>query len=547
MANGYGGGTNGGRGSGLPGGVPPGVEMGYAGGGNGLGGNGTASRVLERIHSVSYHATDHKLILDVETDQTVGTVKTGKVGNITIQNTGGTPTFAILAYRLWTTDLLMSGTTYHLNYLLKPGESIYVPDSPAVIADETVEQLAGTVVTDAVPTATANYMYSDSGTTIDDAGFEAADTTITVADGDYFRVNDLIQFGIDTSSTTRIEICRVTKIETNLLTLERALYGTLANDKDSENHGTSGVVDGAKVYFPYFNIYGNDYNRYTVAQTDASGRFHAMNLFGKGRAATHLMGITPGSFSAKFYLPGYQNLTNDGDVTSSTNSGLVASREYFLSVSLDGATTDAVSFTVDSSNTNFGGTNGIISKMQSMIDALYYDEAKNNYEKRATVGIVSGNVRITSGQRLSTSAVSITTNTGGDGGAHASNGDELFDTTNILGRFPADIPTAVAAKLPDDAVYDRTSYVSSPNTSAFMYDNGYGGLFGAGNGSLNMETGEINFTSYPNAEFVFSCLHTSAFSGRQSATNTAKMNSLKAIYGNVPNQKWNGELTVTRR
>ena len=63
---------------------------------------------------------------------------------------------------------------------------------------------------------------------------------------------------------------------------------------------------------------------------------------------------------------------------------------------------------------------------------------------------------------------------------------------------------------------------------------------------INYETGAIDFTGLPNAEFVFSCLHTSAFSGRQNATDTVKMNSLKAIYGNTPNQKWNGELTVTR-
>ena len=67
-------------------------------------------------------------------------------------------------------------------------------------------------------------------------------------------------------------------------------------------------------------------------------------------------------------------------------------------------------------------------------------------------------------------------------------------------------------------------------------------------GSINYETGEINMSGCPpNAEFVFSCLHTSAFSGKRDATDSAKMNSLKAIYGNVPNQKWKGELTVTRK
>ena len=525
----------------------------FSGGGGGAGslkgsGNsGANGRVLERVKSVSYSASVNKLLLDVEAAATEGSVKTGVVGNIDIQNTGKHPAYAILAYRLWTAEGTMSATTYHVNYLLNPGQAMMIPDTPAFIADETVEHFDGTVVTDSTPSVTANYAYTDSGTTIDDAGVEAADTSITVDDGDFFRVNDLIQFGINTTTATKIEICRVTAISTNVLTLERALYGTTANDKDAQTNATSGVVDDAKVYFPFFNTYGNEYNRYTVVQTSAGGKFHATNLFGAGRAATNLMGITPGSFSAKFYNPGYQNLTDDGDITSSTNSGLVSSRTYYLSVSIDGGTTDKVTFTVDSSNTNFGGTNGVISKMQSMIDALYYDESVNNYEKKATVGIVNGNVRITSGQRLSTSAISVTTNTDGTSAAHTSSGDEMFDTTNIMGRFPATIPTAIAAKLPDDVTYDKVTYETSP-TGAFIYDNGSGNLVGIGSGSLNYETGEIRMVGCPaNSEFVFSCLHTSPVSGRKNATNAAKMNTLKAIYGNMTNQKGSGELTIRRR
>ena len=526
--------------------------MPYSLGGGGLSAavankNRSGGRVLERVKSLSYSATVNKLLLDVEAGATEGSVKTGTVGEIEIVNTGRHPAFAILAYRVWTADVTMAALTYHVNYLLKPGQGMIVPDAPAVISDGDLEQLAGTVVTNAVPTVTANYAYSDSGTTIDDAGVEAADTTITVDDGDFFRVNDLIQFGINVTTATKIEICRVTAIATNVLTLERALYGTTANDKDAQTNATSGVVDDAKIYFPYFNTYGNKYDRYTVVQTDAGGRFHAMNLFGAGRAATNLMGITPGSFSAKFYNAGYQNLTDDGDITSSTNSGLTSGETYYLSVAIDGGTTDAITFIADSSNVNMGGTNGIISKLQASIDALYYDPDVNGYEKHAYVSIVQGNVRITSGQRLSTSAISVTTNTDG-----TNETDELFDGqtdgTGDLGRFKAVIPTAVAAKLPDDVVYDRITYDTSPNTGAFCHDDGYGGLSGMGSGSLNYETGEINMSGCPvNAEFVFSCLHTSAFSGRTNATNAAKMNSLKAIYGNMTSQSGAGELTITRR
>ena len=504
---------------------------------------GGTSRVLERVYSLSYSATVNRLILDVETDaaQFEGAVKTDEVGEVIIKNTGGTPAFAILAYRLWSAHGTMTATTYHLNYLLKPGETMLVPNSPAVIADEDIEQLAGTAVTDAVPSVTANYAYEESGTTIDDATFEAADTSITVDDGDFFRVNDLIQFGINTTTATKIEICRVTAIATNVLTLERALYGTTANDKDAQTNATSGVVDNAKVYFPFFNTY-HDHDKYTVVQTDGNGKFHAMNLFGKGRAATHLMGITPGSLAIKFYNPGFQNLGLSA-ITSSTNTSLTAGGSYWFKIAIAGGTAEAINFTVDSSNTNWGGTNGVISKIQAALDDKYNNTASNTFQQKSSIGIVQGDIRFTSGQRLSTSAIALTAGTDG-----ASASYNIFAQQN--GWFPAlaNVPDAVAAKLPDDVLYDRITYATFPNTGAFCYDDGNSKLFGMGSGTINYETGEISMTGCPpNAEFVYSCLHTSAFSGRQNATNAAKMNSLKAIYGNMTSQSGAGELTITRR
>ena len=503
--------------------------------------NGVSGKVAERIKPLAYSATVNKLLLDVEADTTEGSVKTGAVGEIEIVNTGNHPAFAILAYRLWTDSTTMSGTTYHVNHLLKSGEGMIIPNSPAVIADETIEQLAGTAITNAAPSVTANYAYSDSGTTINDSGFEAADTEITVDDGDFFRVNDLIQFGINTTTATKIEICRVTAIATHVLTLERALYGTTANDKDAQTNATSGVVDDAKIYFPFFNTY-HDHDSYTVVQTDSSGRFHAMNLFGAGRAATNLMGITPGSFSAKFYNAGFVNLGLSG-ITSSTNTSLTASGSYWLKIAIDGGTAEAINFTVDSSNTSWGGTNGVLSKIQDALDDKYNNSASNTFQQKSSVSIVNGDVRFTSGQRLSTSAIALTAGTDG-----ASASYNIFAQQN--GHFPAlaNVPDAIAAKLPDDVVYDRVTYDASPNTGAFCYDDGYGNLQGMCSGSLNYETGEIHMTGCPaNAEFVYSCLHTSAFSGRANATNAAKMNSLKAIYCNMTNQKGAGELTITRR
>ena len=249
------------------------------------------------------------------------------------------------------------------------------------------------------------------------------------------------------------------------------------------------------------------------------------------------MGITAGSVAFKFYNAGYQTL-GLSDITSSTNTGLTASTAYEFDIQVDGGTNFAnLSFTTDSSNVNFGGANGVISKIQTALDAQYYTSG-NLFEKKVHVGIVNGDLRFTSGSHLSGSAIALTAGSSGTA--------EFFGT----GRIPAvgSINSAVAAKLPDDVVYDRVTYQSSPNEGAFMYDDGYGNLTGAGTGTINYETGAIDFTNAPvNAEFVITALYTSPFSGRQNATDAAKMNSLKAIYGNMPNQKGSGELTIIRR
>ena len=180
--------------------------------------------------------------------------------------------------------------------------------------------------------------------------------------------------------------------------------------------------------------------------------------------------------------------------------------------------------------------------MQTALDDKYNNTASNTFQQKSTVGIVDGDIRFTSGQSLSTSAIALTAGTDG-----ASASYNIFAQQN--GWFPAlaNIRDAIAARLPDDVVYDPITYTSIPNTGAFGYDDGYGRLSGMCTGTINYETGAIDMIGCPvNAEFVVTCLHTSAFSGKINATDTAKMNSLKAIYGNVPNQKWNGELTITR-
>ena len=504
-------------------------------------GNG---RVLERIHSVTYHATEHKLLLDVEVDQTEGSVKTAYVGDLVIQNTGNKPVFAILAYRLWTAVGTMSaedpgdGATgvYHVNHLLRPGEGMVIPDSPAIISDAEVAQFTGTVVTNVVPDSN---MYVDSTADTTEGFADDNDTTISFDDGSagaankLFQVNDLIRLDD--------EICRVTSIvdteadgaytPANFI-VERAVHGSTKADH----------TNNTAIRLPFYNAY-HDFDKYTVAQTDDLGRFKAMNFFGLSRTASGEGGITPGSIAIQFYESGYQGWSMKC-VNSNSESGLTASTEYGFDITVDGSgnlTSDYMKFTTDASNLKFGGSSGIIAKMQSALDTYYYTTSSNILNERVTVSLEGGDVVFRSGSHLSTSAILLAAPSAGE------------TTPFGVGRIPAigSIRAAVAARLSPETTFDPITN-SSTYKQIFIRDDGNGNLIWANErrcGSINYESGAIDFilSEKPNAEFVITCLHTSPFSGKLFSNTDAgdnRGNSLTQVLGNTPQQKCEAILTV---
>ena len=370
---------------------------------------------------------------------------------------------------------------------------------------------------------------------LDDATVEAADTTITVDTGTKFYVGDLIQLGINTTTATRQEIMRVTGISSNTLTVERGLYGTSAADKDAQTNADNGAVDNAKVHLPFFNILedSGEYGGYSTCQTNQDGKFHIMNFFGYGRYASYAAGgIVSGSLSGKFYSSGYQELGLSG-ITSSTNTGLTASTNYALDIQVDGATNfDNLTFTTDSSNVNWGGANGGISKIQAALDAQYYTSG-NLFEKKVAVGIVNGDIRFTSGSRLTTSAIALTAEDGADA--------SFFGT----GRVPAvgNIKAAVPARVPNDTYHDKISGTEKRNESAFFYDDGHGNIKGTASGYINVETGEFYLENAPsNANFVISANYGSAQAGGIRLTSTANRNGIYEIKARSTNQKIAGQI-----
>ena len=498
---------------------------------------------------VSYVATGTvaSQILSISKTASATAVKTDDPKEVRIHNTGDIPAILLLGYESYSAEAA-DGDVHYLQSLLLPGQTI-IPPLRGIIPTAALGQVYDGTAVDF--TATTNYV--DSGTDLNDAGVEAGETEITVDAGGYFRVGDYIQLGTTAATTaTQIEILEVTGISTHALTVKRGLFGTVDGDKDAQ---ITGHDDNSDVYFPFFNELMGVYdtagqgpsgrgNPFLIPNpiTNGSGAFKARNLYGYGRTdSTTTFGITPGSVMLQFYEPGYQEITADGDLTANDSTGLTANTTYYMSIAIDGKTTDAITFATGSS-VKFGGSDGVIAAMQTAIDNLKPDPAKNAYKIGATVAIVNGNLRITSNQLSSSSAIAITTNTDGTSGT-----DELFDGTNTFGRFPADLPEAVAAKVPDSPRYDSITNKVIPNLDRIIYDDGAGNLMSGGEkkGVISYESGALNFTcDYKYAQFKISCLHSGPFSGKRDADEAARANSLTAVHATVQNTRMVGKIKI---
>tara|TARA_R100001594_G_scaffold150615_1_gene212733 strand:+ start:1024 stop:2637 length:1614 start_codon:yes stop_codon:yes gene_type:complete len=418
----------------------------------------------------------------------------------------------------------------YIHFIVGKGESLNMPITRMIASDNSAID-SGTAVSNTAPDGN---MYTDSGADVDTAtdgaiGSGTTTTTLYLEEGHskYFRVGDLIRL--------ENEICEVTAVGTgadlasSTCTIIRAVHGSTA-----ATH-----ADDVAVRFPFFNAY-HDFDKFSTARTDNDGKFKAFNLFGYGRATdAPTSGILPGSVAIKCYNPGYQELGLSG-ITPGTNSGLTAGETYYFFCNVDGGGAgDEVSFTVDASNTNFGGRNGVLSKIQAFFNQKYYTSGATLFEKKVTVGIVNGDIRFTSGSYLSTSSIALTEGTSGAGVSVRWFGHSV----NPTGRIPGsnNLPSPVAARLPDDTITDNTTGETMSNTGGFMYDDGKGRLVGNGSGTINYDTGAIDFVSKPNAEFVVSLVHTSALSGK--VTETTK-NTIEEIKVRSMNAKITGKINL---
>ena len=430
-------------------------------------------------------------------------------------------------------------TIRQFSYLLGANEYMVLPNQYMLsYAEDASAANAKTIDNKGGYDVNSGRLYGDSGANLG-AKLENSETQVTVDDTDYFRVGDLIQLGTTTGTTaTNIEIMRVKSVDSaTVMQVERGLFGSITADGDAQTSSSNGAVSGANVYTPWFNTQ-EDYDKYHdnanaegIVQTNKSGKYTSQNLFGYGRSATYPTGIVKGSLALKLYSNGYQEFALSG-ITPSTHSGLAASTAYAFNITVDGGSEFAsLSFTTDATNLNFGGNNGVISKIQAALNTQYYTSG-NLFEKTVSVGIVNGDIRFTSGNRTRNSAISLAAPTSGT-------------TPFGVGRLPAigSIEAAVGARLPDDTVFNKADYVQSKNQSAFAYDDGKGNINGVLTGTINYETGALDLSGPVNTEFVASFNYDSAHSGGINA-ETDEQNTLTELGARSLNSKIDAEVEI---
>ena len=138
-----------------------------------------------------------------------------------------------------------------LSYILGSNEYMVLPNQFLLAYSGDVSGgMAKTIDNKGGYDVNSNKLYVDSVANLAE-DVDGSETAIDVNDGDYFRVGDLIQLGTTTGTTaTKIEIMRVTGIDTNTLTVERGLFGSITGNVSAQS---TGHASGAAVHLPSFN------------------------------------------------------------------------------------------------------------------------------------------------------------------------------------------------------------------------------------------------------------------------------------------------------
>ena len=369
------------------------------------------------------------------------------------------------------------------------------------------------------------------------------EVAIDVDDGDWFEAGDLIAIGT--------EIMEVESISTNTLTVNRGLLGSVqATHSDDDD----------------LNFFiGNEYLAFDngKCQTDQNGNFKQRGaFFSYARTADKkIKGVVPGSVAI---LRGY---TEGGyldwglqNIKASDETGLAASTAYTFHIVVDEynvggidsvSTETAIAFTTDASDTTFASSgNAVLPKIQARFDALFYDSSSGLFNKKVTIALRNGDIRVQSHSNHSSTRIGIANVSGttpfgvGRFPALASSVPDLLGSEHGGGTTD-DIVFGPASRLPKETIDDPTTGKEIQNTDAFLIDDGNGNLTHNGQvvGWIDYSKGHCEFSDLPNAEFKIYAESLSAHSGGVSFLALAQ-NSIQSIGARSTNSKQDGKVEL---
>ena len=467
-----------------------------------------------------------------------------------ICNDGWTGVELSLGMSLWvagTPDVADSGGQ-QIKHLLFPGESIYFSNGRfcdyALTPTSACNGDGNALDNKLLSSINSGDLYADSTVNVDSGALNNTTNPVTFgcADGDFFEVNDWIR--------VESEIMQITKIATNDLTVNRGLAGSTV----ATHSGTPDIL------FPFFNAY-HDYSKNLIGSsslgcTDARGRWRSYNFFGYARnagasATIGASGLVPGTIAFIFYTKAYHEIEFGNPIDLSTSSGLSSDTAYSFDITVADSTTDTIVFTTGS-NVNFGGVNGVVSKINQALRTAYQTNGGFLEGYVVSCSIINGRLRFTDHSNLhphdGTNGSKVLIEDSTDTGT----GADLL--TGSVGIFPNDtaLPGAVEARLPLNTISDSRTGVETSNDSVFMIDDGYGNLmYPAGPnatkvGKINYITGAVDFTipGKPFAEFGINGHYNSVFSGRILSGGLNAANHIYQIFGRSINDKIDAKVGI---
>ena len=266
----------------------------------------------------------------------------------------------------------------NLRKLLRPGEYIYLPSVHGCAYEANTSAAFATTVTGAPNTDNESPGNISNVTNIASAttkSIEPADMVYFI--GDRIKVNNEIMIVEDVGSST--------------LTVERGAHGTTAATHTSGSEVIE-LVHFNHLYDEATTIYGSS----VVAMTDGAGNFECSNFFGYGRA-TLTTGLVKGSVALTFYTQrAYHEIAFTNPITLNSDTKLTGGNTYQIAITVDDSAETELAFTVDTTNTKFGGKNGVIEKIQTAINDASVLGSGGLDGFGLDISIVKGKLRFTS-------------------------------------------------------------------------------------------------------------------------------------------------------